>query len=76
MIGRLWFSVSCAIGMRVPFTGFVAVPWVIAFQNSSYGVHRTTPSVAAQDEELASALVTWTRREVQPFVDKLKKAPQ
>ncbi|CAE7701127.1 unnamed protein product, partial [Symbiodinium microadriaticum] len=74
--GRLWFDISCAIGMRVPFAGFVAVPWVIAFQNSSYGVHITTPGSAARNETAARELLQWSRQEVKTYTDKLKKASQ
>lgn len=70
-IGRLWFKISCAIGMRVPFAGFVAIPWVMAFQNSSYGYHKSTPAGLVTNKEACEDLVKWSREAVSPFSAKL-----
>jgi hypothetical protein len=71
LIGKLWFKVSCAIGMRVPFAGFVAIPWVMAFQNSSYGAHKSTPAGMVTDAKACEGLVRWSREAVAPHAAKL-----
>lgn len=68
IVGIFIFKLCVALGLRSLFFGALAVPWVIAFQNSSYGVHKCTPDDAVVNDKLTSDMFHWSRAEVKKYI--------
>jgi hypothetical protein len=73
MIGALIFRVLITLRLRELLLS-LAIPWVIAFQSSSYGIHAATPDYALQDNTLSQELYRWSKQAVQPYVDEVSSA--
>lgn len=62
------------IGLRAFFVTFIAVPWIIAFQNSSYGIHNAKMDSSVQNNDLTRKLYEWSKKEIQPYVNKFNES--
>ncbi len=65
---RQFFTI---LGLNVIFVSMIGVPWIIAFQNSSYGVHKANVDTHIHNDSLTRRLYEWTKKEVKPYSDKL-----
>lgn len=68
VLGRLVYKLCALIGLRSFLIGFVGIPWIIAFQHTSYGIHRTPVSEVADDMALATRFRAWCVKTIQPFM--------
>ena len=66
-LGKSIYNFFTLIGMRSYFVGVLGIPWVITFQHTSFGVHRTPVSDAASDDHLAQGFVKWCTQAVQEY---------
>lgn len=67
IVGTVIYEIFSLIRLRSLFVGLIGVPWVIAAQHITYGVHRTPCMRVVGDEALTSSFYAWSRRAVQPF---------
>ena len=68
IVGMFIFKAMIALRLREVLLSF-AIPWVIAFQSSSYGLHAATPDEAVLDDSLSQQLYRWSKQAVQPYAD-------
>ena len=68
-VGDFIFRMACFVGLRSALVGIVGVPWVIATQHITYGIHFTNPSdVLRTDNGIAARLVSWSRSAVSSYL--------
>mmetsp|Transcript_18283 Transcript_18283/g.26691 ORF Transcript_18283/g.26691 Transcript_18283/m.26691 type:complete len:289 (+) Transcript_18283:416-1282(+) len=67
LLGRTIFDLAVLCGLRSIFMASIAVPWVMTFQHCTYGVHTSTPSSAARDENLAECLYAWSMKQIETY---------
>lgn len=68
LLGKAVYKLSMLVGLRSYFVGLVGIPWIIAFQHTSYGIHRTPVSDVAEDEALAQSLQQWCAQTVRSYL--------
>jgi hypothetical protein len=74
-LGTMIYEVLSFLQLRSLFVGLVGIPWVIAAQHLTYGVHHTPCSRVVGDGALTSALYDWSRRAVRPFSRAVEPLP-
>ena len=67
VLGSIVYRLCSLLGLRSYFIGLIGIPWIIAFQHTSYGVHRTPVSEVASDSALATEFMAWSEKVTKEF---------